>query len=109
MRKYLGETLLDIHTTEYAMYSPQDWSILWIEKYGQYDGGHHKQWVLDQVVRILKGTKIKIKLAKWDDGTEEFRFSLDEPTEKYNDWVEYMKGPVEDGEFTYDYDEGIAP
>ena len=23
--------------------------------YGVYDGGHHKQWVLDQVLRILLG------------------------------------------------------
>lgn len=54
-----------------------------IEDYGQYDGGHHKQWTLDQIARVIKG-----------DG--------------YKDWVvEMMDG--EDGAETYTYDEGIAP
>ena len=26
-----------------------------IEQYGTYDGGHHKQWVLDQIARKLTG------------------------------------------------------
>ena len=29
MEGYLGETILDIHKTEYAMYAPQDWVMLW--------------------------------------------------------------------------------
>jgi len=53
-----------------------------ILNYGGIDGGHHKQWVLDQLVRILS-----------DD---------------YQGWVmEYEKG--EDGPKTYLWDEGIAP
>lgn len=52
-----------------------------IESYGGIDGGHHKQWVLDQLVRILA-----------DD---------------YDQWVkEYQDG--EDGPETYLWDEGIA-
>ena len=54
-----------------------------IERYGGIDGGHHKQWVLDQVARALL-----------DDG--------------YEDWVAEMKDG-EDGSDTYDWDEGIAP
>ena len=51
--------------------------------YGGIDGGHHKQWVLDQVVRILLG-------------------------DKYTDWVtEYSKDDL--GDFVYEWDEGIAP
>ena len=54
-----------------------------IGQYGGIDGGHHKQWVLDQVVRALKG-------------------------DKYDDWVkEHNDG--EDGPNTYEWDVGIAP
>ena len=51
--------------------------------YGQIDGGHHKQWVIDQMVRVLTGSQ-------------------------YPNFVrEYKAG--EDGPETYSYDEGIAP
>lgn len=53
-----------------------------IESYGGIDGGHHKQWVLDQLVRILA-----------DD---------------YGAWVRaYQDG--EDGPLTYEWDKGGAP
>jgi hypothetical protein len=52
---------------------------------GGFDGGHHKDWVLDQVVRILTGSE-----------------------SAYNEWVkERMAG--EDGPATYGYDIGIPP
>jgi hypothetical protein len=77
--------------------------------YGQYGGGHHKAWVLDQVTRILHGTEVIVTLARWSNGYEEHRFNLaDEPSEAYDHWVkEYMDG--EDGPETYGYDIGIAP
>lgn len=54
-----------------------------IEEYGGIDGGHHKQWLLDQIVRILAG-------------------------KDYPHWVgEYEDG--EDGASTYSWDTGIAP
>lgn len=53
-----------------------------IEHYGGFDGGHHKQWVIDQVARILTG-------------------------EGYEAWVKEMKDG-EDGPETYEWDEGIA-
>ena len=60
-------------------------ALMIVKNYGGYDGGHHKQWVLDQVVRALTGTP-KI----------------------YNLWVEnYCFG--EDGADTYEWDEGVAP
>lgn len=56
-----------------------------IIEYGVYDGGHHKQWVLDQVMRALLGSD-----------------------EEYEAWVdEYRLG--DDGPYTYHWDEGIAP
>ena len=54
-----------------------------ISKYGGIDGGHHKQWVLDQVMRILLH-------------------------DCYDEWLAtYCKG--EDGPDTYSWDTGIAP
>ena len=48
-----------------------------------FDGGHHKMWVIDQMVRELTG-------------------------DKYDQWVtDYQNG--EDGPDTYEWDEGIAP
>jgi hypothetical protein len=54
-----------------------------IHLYGGIDGAHHKQWVLDQVVRALTG-------------------------DKYPEWVAAQKAG-EDGPNTYEWDEGIAP
>ena len=52
-------------------------------EYAQIDGAHHKDWVIDQMVRALTG-----------DG--------------YEVWVvEHNQG--EDGADTYEWDEGIAP
>lgn len=56
-----------------------------ITNYGGIDGGHHKQWVLDQVVRTLLRTDAA-----------------------YEKWVaDYCDG--EDGPDTYEWDEGIIP
>ena len=53
--------------------------------YGGIDGGHHKQWCIDQMVRALCGTETA-----------------------YRNWVKETK-EGEDGPNTYDWDEGIAP
>lgn len=53
-----------------------------IERYGGTDGAHHKQWVIDQVVRAL--------------------------VPDYETWVrEICAG--EDGPDTYEWDEGVPP
>ncbi len=56
-----------------------------ISNYGGIDGAHHKQWLLDQIVRCATGTRAEY--AKWVD--------------KYEDG--------EDGPKTYTWDIGIAP
>ncbi len=54
-----------------------------IIQYGGIDGAHHKQWVLDQIVRALTGND-------------------------YGNWVvDFCRG--EEGPNTYEWDEGIAP
>lgn len=53
-----------------------------IHRYGGIDGGHHKQWVLDQVVRVLSAD--------------------------YDQWVK-NQCDGENGPQTYLWEEGIAP
>lgn len=59
-----------------------------ITQYGGIDGSHHKQWVLDQVVRVLTGS---------DDA--------------YNAWCEAYRGEWNEvnEEYEYEWDVGIAP
>jgi len=54
-----------------------------IVRFGGIDGSHHKDWVIDQVVRILTG-----------DNYEQFVY-------------EACQG--EDGDWTYSWDYGVAP
>ncbi|RKY70131.1 MAG: hypothetical protein DRP97_04260 [Candidatus Latescibacterota bacterium] len=54
-----------------------------IDSYGGIDGAHHKQWLIDRVVRIITG-------------------------DKYDEWVT----GYEDGKYgpeTYSWDTGCAP
>ena len=103
--KYLGE--VDV-TEEFANSTPTDWALDFIESYGQTDGSHHKQWVIDQVVRILLGTPVVVKRARWDNGHQALRVSTGEPSARYLEWVRrYKEG--EDGPDTYGYEEGVSP
>lgn len=56
--------------------------------YAQIDGGHHKMWVIDQMMRCLLG-------------------------DKYEEWVEKYEYTDENGNSTteqyYEWDTGIAP
>ena len=52
--------------------------------YGQFDGDHHKMWVIDQMVRALLG----VEYAQWVEAYQEFD---------------------EEGEPQYFWDEGVAP
>jgi hypothetical protein len=112
MNGYLGETPFDLSThPEYKNYTPAQWALYFIGRYGQIEGDHHRCWVLDQAARILNGTPVVAVEAKWDNGHTELRISVaDEPSQSYLNWVKEMKGPAdENGETEYGYDEGIAP
>lgn len=89
-------------------FTAQDWALWYISQYGSIDGAHHKTWVLDQVARILHGTPVICKEARWANGTSELRVTTGQPSDAYLEWVKYMKAG-EDGPDTYTYDEGIAP
>jgi hypothetical protein len=61
-----------------------------IKNFGDTDGAHHKQWVLDQIVRVLTGCP--------EQGL----------SKEYEKWIrDFMDG--EDGPDTYYWDKGIAP
>ena len=108
---YLGEFPVQCKILPYDDYTSAEWILHWIGMYGQFDGAHHKAWVLDQIARIVNGTPVIIKEARWDDGTTVLRFYLDEPTQAYRDWVQSMRGEYskEYEEYEYEYDEGIPP
>jgi hypothetical protein len=65
----------DAERIEFAIHMAMD--------YGSTDEPHHKQWALDQVVRILTGDRYDEVVREWCAG--------------------------EDGPDTYSWDEGIAP
>lgn len=107
MEGYLGQKPVDIKNHPmFSKYTTNDWAMLWIELYGQIDGDHHKAWVIDQVARILKGCKIIVEEASWDNGHTEYRYDLDEPSDTYTEWVKDMLGDYNE---RYDYNVGIAP
>lgn len=102
MNGYKGEAPVDVNEhPKYKHYTPKDWAMMYITRYGQIDGDHHAKWVLDQVARILHGTPILMKIASWENGQTEERFETGTPTQSYWDWYAKM---CEDG-----YDDGIAP
>lgn len=108
--KYLGEEPIDLTTDQtYANYTQKDWALRWLFQYGQIDGEHHKTWVLDQIARIMHGTPVVGKIARWDNGESEHRFSLGEPSQAYRDWVEEYMERDENGDPQYLYDTGVAP
>lgn len=108
MKGYLGEEVVKVSDTEFSEYTKEDWALFIIERWGQFDGAHHKQWCLDQISRILHGCHIEVKLARWDNGHQEYRFQVGDETQEYKDWVAEMKDG-EDGPDTYDYDFGTPP
>ena len=110
MEGYLGSFPVNIADSKFKDYTPTDWVMYFVARYGQIDGGHHKAWVIDQTAQLLKGTPVIVEQAKWSNGLTEYRVYLGEPSEEYLNWVQAMLGECnEDGEYDYDYDDGIAP
>lgn len=111
-KTFLGQFEVDISETPFAKYSPTDWALKWLFEYAQIDGSHRKQWCLDQVTRILIGTKVIVQLAKWSDGTQEYRYWLEsEPSDGYQKFIEEHRGEYNEhyDEYEYTWDTGIAP
>lgn len=104
-RGYLGTTLLESYDdTPFEGFGRVEWALRYIADYGAIDGDHHRAWLLDQVLRILKGTPVKLSMAEWRRPAGvarsiEYRFETGEPSQAYLEWV------AEVGE----HDVGIPP
>lgn len=71
------------------------------------DGAHHKQWIIDQMVRALTGCSMVERTAVDHRGRAYTYFTQGE-SDEYLAWVaDYCDG--EDGPETYSWDCGIAP
>lgn len=109
MRKYIGTYPIDTtNHPEFNHLTQTDWALKFIWMYGQIDGAHHKQWVIDQVTRILNNAPVVVSEDKFDDGQTEYRFHAGTSIQ-YEEWVKSYQGEFEDGEYEYSYDEGISP
>lgn len=100
---YLGT----VDVIEQFEITPQKGALLFIEMYGGIDGDHHKDWVLDQVARILNGAPIAVKQASWSNGHTELRYTVG-TSDQYVNWTETVQLD-NDGNRVYSYNEGIAP
>lgn len=107
-KKILSIEKISIDNTEFKGFTKEDWVMHWIYWFSSISGDHHKNWLIDQIVRILKDTEVVCNVYSFSDGTKENIVSLGEPTKNYHEWVKEMKFG-EDGPGTYDYDAGIAP
>lgn len=76
-----------------------------IAEHGGADGAHHKQWALDQVVRVLTGCPPETATAVDCNGTL-YTYERLGCSEEYAEWLRgYMDG--DDGPHTYEWDTGI--
>ena len=110
---FLGVRPLDQRDPEFEEYqklNPSSLAMMFITFYGGIDGAHHKNWVLDQVSRILMDTPVLFEVAEWKNGMREVRFCTGEPSSSYLNWVDEIQGETyDDGTRQYFYDYGIAP
>lgn len=100
MAEYLGGTIItDLTNTPFENYSQIDWAMYFITLYGQLDDVRYKATVIDNVARVLKGSKVVLSLHTWDNGESEYRVELI-PSSEYKDWVNSMIH-VEDDVYPY--------
>lgn len=76
--------------------------------YGGIDGAHHKDWVIDQMVRALTGCPVDTFTQPPRGGSEPYTYEAQGESEDYKALVaEACNG--EDGPQTYNWETGIAP
>jgi hypothetical protein len=76
-------------------------------KDGQNDGGHHKAWAIDQMVRALTGCP-QVTLTAVDAQGQTYTYPGQGESEQYRRFIAAYKAG-EDGPDTYSWEEGIAP
>jgi hypothetical protein len=113
MDGYLGTVVIDKAShPEFKELTASDFALMFITMYGGFTSSYHKDWVLDQVARILNGVEVIIEEASWDNGQTEFRYSTsDILTDDYNAFVANCRGAwdEENEEWEYSYEEGSPP
>ena len=84
-----------------------DKALKYAIKYGGIDGAHHKDWVIDQMVRALTGCPMETGEAKDYKGNP-YTYEAQGESEEYNKLVaDACDG--EDGPETYGWEIGIPP
>jgi hypothetical protein len=84
-------------------------------QFGGTDGGHHKQWVIDQMVRILTECPMVEKRFPNNSGRPGtagtfYTAQVLGESEAYLKWLKAYEGDPEDEENYYgEWDTGIAP
>ena len=75
---------------------------------GGVDGGHHKMWVIDQMVRALTGCPMERRAAT-DYRGQPYEYETQGESDEYRDWVsDYEVGDGDGSEYA-SWDTGIAP
>lgn len=82
----------------------KDEKILYFAGLGQFDGSHHKTWVIDQIVRVVMDCPIIEKTTTLTNG-QTFTFQAQGESQEYKDFVSDYCG--EEGEYRWNI--GIAP
>lgn len=75
--------------------------------YGQVDGGHHKAWVIDQMVRVLTDCP-EVVVEDVDSQGFAYSYTTQGESEEYRTFIQKHNNG-EDGPDTYYWDEGITP
>jgi len=84
MEDYLGA---DDISDEYIQSKSKDEIILdYITMYRGIDAAHHKDWLLDQITRIVHDGVPDTKRATWENGHTELRLSFVSGSNKYWEW-----------------------
>lgn len=78
------------------------------QKYGTTDGGHHKMWVIDQMVRALTGCPTVMRQGISQSTGQMFTWEEMVENDRYMRWVRKCQ-EGEDGPLTYEWETGVAP
>ena len=104
MENYLGTFPVKLKDTPFAAFTSAHWVLYYIERYGGIDGALHKQWLIDQIARILNGGPVNVVEARWGGGHTEYRVNVSS-CDQYTAWVTKMKA----GEDGPAWDKGTPP
>lgn len=84
-------------------------ALRFAHEYGQIDGGHHKLWVIDQMVRALHGSPMVTKSAI-DYQRNQYTYEDQGESKEYTAWVQkYCEWDASTEEYNYSWETGSPP